>query len=137
MKHLLLFLSLAGTLALNAQDVYKARLRPVPVDATLARTTTGSGEVTATLTGTKLTLNGTFEGIQSNATAAHVHQGSRMGVRGNPILDVTVAKAKSGAISAALDLTPAQVESLKAGRLYIQIDAEKAPEGNLWGWLTK
>jgi hypothetical protein len=24
---------------------------------------------------------------------------------------------------------------LKAGRLYIQIDSEKGPEGHLWGWL--
>jgi hypothetical protein len=73
----------------------------------------------------------------SAATTAKIHQGSKMGVRGDAVLDLTVAKAASGAISGAVKLTPAQVDALKAGRLYIQIAAEKAPDGNLWGWFTK
>ncbi len=137
MKHLLLATLLASAFAAHAQEVYKARLRPVPVDGTLARTITGQADVTATLTGTKLAVSGKFEGIQSNATTVKIHQGVRMGVRGNPILDLTAAKAQSGAISGTVDLTPAQVEALKAGKLYIQLQAEKAPDGNLWGWLTK
>jgi hypothetical protein len=40
-------------------------------------------------------------------------------------------------VSATLDLTPQQIESLKKGRLYLQIDSEKAPDGNLWGWLLR
>jgi len=127
----------AACLTANAQETYKVRLRPVPVDNQTARTISGSGQATATLAGTKLTVAGTFEGLQSAATTAKVHQGSRMGVRGNPILDLTIEKAAAGKISGTLDLTPAQVEALKAGRLYIQIAAEKAPDGNLWGWLTK
>jgi hypothetical protein len=27
------------------------------------------------------------------------------------------------------------VEALKAGRFYIQLHSERAPDGNLWGWL--
>jgi len=34
-------------------------------------------------------------------------------------------------------LTPEQVQSLKKGQLYIQIYSEKAPDGNLWGWLLR
>ena len=63
------------------------------------------------------------------------------GVRGPAILDLTVAHAasgaNSGAVNASLDLTPQQIESLRKGRLYIQIDSEKAPDGNLWGWLLR
>ncbi len=36
-----------------------------------------------------------------------------------------------------LDLTPEQVQALHVGQLYIQISSEKAPEGNLWGWLLR
>ena len=59
------------------------------------------------------------------------------GVRGPAILDLTVPHQTSGAVSASIDLTPQQIESLKKGKLYIQIDSEKAPDGNLWGWLLR
>ena len=137
MRYILLAVLAAGSMVANAQDTYKVRLRPVPHDNATARTIAGSGQATATLVGTKLTVTGTFEGLSGAATVGKIHQGVRMGVRGNPILDLTVSKADKGSISGTLDLTPALVESLKAGRLYIQIAAEKAPEGNIWGWLAK
>ena len=33
------------------------------------------------------------------------------------------------------NLTAEQIESLKKGRFYVQLSSEKAPDGNLWGWL--
>jgi CHRD domain len=137
MKHLLLAALASLAITANAQDTYKVRLSPVPMDNAMARTMGGKGEATAILTGNTLTVNGTFEGLSGAATAAKIHQGARMGVRGNPILDLTIAKSPTGALAGAVDLSPAQVEALKAGKLYIQIAAEKAPEGNLWGWLAK
>jgi hypothetical protein len=32
-------------------------------------------------------------------------------------------------------LTKDQVDDLAAGRLYVQLHSQKAPDGNLWGWL--
>jgi hypothetical protein len=43
----------------------------------------------------------------------------------------------SGTITGSMDLTPAQVDALKAGKLYIQINSEGAPNGHLLGWLLK
>ena len=97
----------------------------------------GSGSFTATLTGNKLTIAGTFEGLKSNATAAHIHQGTAPGVRGPVLLNLEVTKAQSGQISGTFDLTPEQIENLHKGRLYVQIHSEKAPGGNLWGWIVK
>ena len=37
--------------------------------------------------------------------------------------------------SLTLDLTPLQVTDLEKGRFYVQLHSEKAPDGNLWGWL--
>jgi CHRD domain len=122
--------------AANAQAVksFRARLSAVPIDLTMAATIAGSGSVTATLNGNKLNINGTFDGLKSSATVARLHKGQR-GVRGEPILDLTVTKATSGTISANLDLTPQQVQDLQQMRLYVQLHSEKAPDGNLWGWL--
>src|SRR5262249_45425711 len=113
---------------------FRARLSPVPMDLTMAATIAGSGSVTATLNGNKLSITGTFDGLKSPATVARLHKGQR-GVRGEPILDLTVTKATSGTITASLDLTPQQVQDLQQMRLYVQLYSEKAQDGNLWGWL--
>jgi hypothetical protein len=88
----------------------------------------------ATLQGNKLTVSGTFEGMRSPATVAHLHRGPR-GIPGPPIFELTVTKAASGSVNGSLDLTPAQVEDLRNGRVYVQVHSEGAPEGNLRGWL--
>jgi len=135
----LLALSFACALSLGAQapETYKVRLSSVPVEAKTRADIAGIGSATATLQGAKLSITGSFEGLRSPALDAKVHQGPVTGVRGPAILDLTVAHAASGAVSASIDLTPQQIESLKKGRLYIQIDSEKAPDGNLWGWLLR
>ena len=132
-------LGLFCALALTAQspETYKVRLSPVPVEAKTRADIAGIGSATATLAGAKLSITGSFEGLRSPALDAKVHQGPVTGVRGPAIADLTVAHAASGMVSASVDLTPQQVEYLKKGRLYIQIDSEKAPDGNLWGWLLR
>ena len=119
----------------GAQQSFKVRLRPVPIEAATAANTTGAGEATAQLTGTKLTLRGNFAGLKGPATVARLHQGAVMGVRGPAIADVTVPKAATGDFSAEVTLTAAQVEGLRQGHVYLQIHSETAPDGNLWGWL--
>jgi len=59
------------------------------------------------------------------------------GVRGPVAFDLAVAKtdAASGTLSGTVDLTALQVADLDKGRLYVQVHSEKAPDGNLWGWL--
>ena len=49
--------------------------------------------------------------------------------------DLTATQATSGTISGSIELTKAQIDDLAAGRLYIQLHSQKAPDGNLWGWL--
>jgi hypothetical protein len=113
---------------------FRARLTPVPVESATASTITGSGVITATVEGTRLSLTGTFAGMKSAATIAQIHLGAR-GVRGPAEFDLTVEKAASGAISGTANLNRSQLDSLRKGWFYVQIHAEKAPDGNLWGWL--
>ena len=134
---LLAALVLTWTLAAHGQETFKTRLSPVPIDAQLAPTITGRGSVSAVLAGTKLNVTGSFEGMRSPATAAHLHQGKVTGVGGGVIHDLTVTKAMSGSISGSVDLTPAEAEALRKGLIYVQIHSEGAPDGNLRGWLLK
>ncbi len=118
---------------------YQTRLSPVPIDTAMMATIAGSGQVTATLTGTKLSISGTFEGLKSPATVARLHRAQK-GVRGPAVFDLVVANtpaasSMAGTLSATLDLTPTQVDDLGRERFYVQVHSEKAPEGNLWGWL--
>ncbi len=129
--------TLGATGALAQQELYKIRLTPVAADIAMRENIAGSGMGTATLVGTKLTLNGTFDGLKGDATAAHIQQGTATGVRGPEILALTVTKAMNGTLSGSFNLTMEQLEALRKGRLYVQINSEKAPEGNLWGWLLK
>ena len=119
----------------GAQQSFKVRLRPVPIEASTAANTTGAGEATAQISGTRLTLRGNFAGLKGPATVAHLHQGPVTGVRGPAIADVTVPSATNGQFNVEVTLTQAQVEGLRQGHVYLQIHSETAPDGNLWGWL--
>jgi hypothetical protein len=129
-----LFLSHPSNLQAQAAKTYRARLSPVPIDQAMMATIAGVGSATAVLTGTKLTVTGTFDGLKSPATIVQIHRGQR-GVRGPAILDLQATKGTSGQISGTVDLNQQQVQDLQNNRLYIQLHSEKAPDGNLWGWL--
>ena len=119
----------------QTSKTFRTRLSPVPIDLTMAATITGSGTVTAILAGSKLTFTGTFEGLATPATIAQVHKGPVAGVRGPVLFDLTVTHETSGTIAGSAELTAAQVADLDKRRLYVQVHSEKAPDGNLWGWL--
>ena len=113
------------------------RLATVPMDGGMRDAVAGTGAASAVLAGSKFTINGTFAGLRSPATVARLHNGLARGVRGPAVSDLVVSKGVSGTIGGTVDLTPEQVKSLQAGRMYIQISSEKAPEGNLWGWILR
>ena len=131
-----LVLSLLPAAAQN-QVRYKVRLAPVPMDIAMRSTVAGSGSATAILKGTSLTINGTFEGLRSSATAARLHQGPTMGLRGMPFADLMISKTTNGTITGSVALSPEQARALERGRVYLQISSERAPDGNLWGWFVR
>ncbi len=125
------------SLAAQSGETFKARLSPVPADARTRADLAGSGSASAVLTGTKLAITGSFDGLRAAATTASLHSAIGPGVRGPVIGDLTISKSTSGAISGSIELTPQQLTSLRKGGLYLQIYSDKAPDGVLWGWLLK
>ena len=134
MRAFVIALTLFAQAGAPPATTFRARLSPVPVETSTASRITGSGSVTATLDGNKLTIAGTFQGMKSPATLAQVHMGAR-GVRGPVEFDLTLDKSPSGNINGVITLTKVQIDTLRRGWYYIQIHAEQARDGNLWGWL--
>jgi hypothetical protein len=135
-----LVLSTGILLSAQGGDKFTARLGWVPISGVDRANVTGKGSVSATLAGPKLSITGAFDGLAAPATAARLHRGVVKGARGAAIGDLVITKATSGTITGAVDLTADQLESLKQGRLYVQVHSEKgvAPDGsNLWGWLLR
>jgi hypothetical protein len=128
-----------GVLAVAlGSDKFAARLGWVPTAG--ADRVSGKGTAAATLSGRALTLTGTCAGLVGPATVARLHEGIAKGARGKAVADLTVTKATSGTVAGSVTLSAEQLESLRQGRLYIQIHGDKglAPDGaNLWGWLLK
>ena len=121
---------------------FETELGPTPINSTTRTSVTGHGSVHAILNGTRLEIEGTFEGMSSPATDAHLMMGEGIAIPGPSIQDLTVLPSATGTVTASLTLSRAQAAALRQGRLYIQINSEKAPpgyswgpKGTLWGWL--
>lgn len=125
----------SGYAAAQDMNSLHGRLSPMPVTGATVNTITGQGQVTAKLNGSTLTISGSYEGMNSPATMAHIHLGPKA-IPGPVILRLDVSAGSSGTISGNLSLTPEQVSALHAENFYVQIHSETNPEGELRGWLT-
>jgi hypothetical protein len=117
---------------------YEAELDPTPFDATNRAVLIESiGNLTASLEGNTLTVKGTFSNFTSPATGGSFRIGLAKGVPGDAIGTLTVEHARQGAFSGTIKLNSAQMAALKREAIYVRIDSEKAPDGNVQGWLEE
>jgi CHRD domain len=117
-----------------AADKYQTDIGPTPKNGTEGGKVQGRGTILATLDGTKFTITGKFSGLSSAATDAHLQMGLVMGGTGPSIGDLTIPQAPDGSVSGTFNLTSDQVDALKNGKLYVMLNSQSAPKGNLWGW---
>ena len=125
----------AGSAA-HAQDGarFGGRLSIVPVDFATRPNVSGAGEAEAVLEDRTLTIAGTFEGLSSPATAAHLHR-APPARRGPPVFALEVTEAESGRVAGEVELDDAQIQALRRGGHYVQIGTRNNPEGEIRGWL--
>jgi len=117
-------------------ETYHARLSVVPLSVDMQANVAGLGQVTATLVGNKLTVTGDAKGLRSPATTIAIHRGPK-GIPGPAILMLEATHTTAPTISGTLELTPQQLADLRGEQFYVQLNSERAPEGNLRGWLLK
>jgi len=129
------FLGLLPGAGAAASSTFHVRLSPGPRLVGTRADRSGGGSITATLQGNTLTLQGSFSGLLAVPTGAHLHMGSLPGVRGPLIADLTISADTSGTVSGTVQLNAEQLAALRKGGLYVEIDSDKAPEGDLWGWI--
>lgn len=104
----------------------------VPAVATMA-----SGDVTATLTGLTLVVDGSFEGLMSDlveiaGSSAHIHQAAA-GANGAVVfsLDVASTDQRSGTLSGEFELTEQQRDDFLAGLYYVNVHTVDNGSGEL------
>jgi hypothetical protein len=125
-----------GTLSAQAAVAMRARLAPVPIDVAMQAIIAGLGEATGTLSASTLTVEGTYRGLVSPATSVRIYESARMGMRGTLVGELASGGATSGTFKGTVTLSREQAAAFGKGLLYVQLQSEKAPDGNLWGWLT-
>lgn len=128
----------SGLAQAQSPDTFTARLSAVPISVAQLSQAGGEAEATATLSRSRLSVTGLFEGLPAPATAARVHRGAATGVSGPAIAELDIAPARDGAFEGTVELNREQREALLAGHLYLQIHAALGvPPDNavLRGWL--
>jgi hypothetical protein len=114
---------------------FETRLSPSPLTDGTRINITGEGKALVQWDGNILSVSGDFQGLATDATTAALYAGLGIGVPGPKVFDVSLTPGTSGTIWGSLQLTRKQVGELRAGHFYVQINSQKAPDGNLTGWL--
>jgi hypothetical protein len=132
-----LMMLLLSSTVMAASGEYQVSLGPVARTNATRLIAVGRGAVKVSFEGTQLSIDGTFGGLISPATEAHLCQGAGIGVPGTCGPALTVSQNTSGTVTGKIALSTEQQKALRAGQLYIQIDSARAPApaGNLWGWI--
>ena len=82
-------------------------------------------------------MEGSYQGLVTPATTVRVYESARLGMRGTLVGEFPSGGGTAGTLQGHGDRSRAtQAAAFGKGLLYVQIQSEKAPDGNLWGWLT-
>ena len=127
-------LAAAGLLVANAAQAATEKFAATLSGAqeVPANTTTGKGEVEATLdTTTKaLSYHVTFSGLTGPAMAAHFHGPAAPGANGPPVVPIAHPMSPTNGMAT---LTDAQVANLEAGKWYFNLHTAANPGGEIRG----
>ena len=135
---LLVLCSLVGPLAevsrTQSSQQFSGRLSVLPVNPVTVNSMSGEGYVIGTLDDMALMITGTFTGLSSPATAAHIHQ-APPARRGQARFTLEVTTSTSGTIAGSVVLSADQIELLHSRSYYVQVHTENNPDGEIRGWL--
>lgn len=125
--------------AMQAQTTYKAFLSGY--NETTPNASSATGEITLTLDGTQLTVEGSFSGLESDYNTnvgSHIHAGAAgtdggVAISLDPSLDADNRGGTYQASNNTFTLTADQVSAMEAGNLYVNIHSVDIPSGEIRG----
>lgn len=126
---------------------FSGTLEPITDDQGESAAGTGTGFLYSVLDyypeGPKLMVNGTFEGMSSPATVAHLHRATNgpddpAGPTPGPkVFDLVVSEGTAGTLNGSFWISEEQAEELREGWYYVQVHSQENPVGALRGWLVQ
>jgi hypothetical protein len=94
-------------------------------------TATGSATLTVDPATGSVSVTGSYTGLSSMATAAHLHGPAPTTSNAPVIVPLDVSGGLSGTIAGGGTLSPTQVTDLKAGQVYINVHSSIYPDGEI------
>ena len=88
---------------------------------TTPSTASGQANITLNTATGAVTVDGSFSGLTSAATASHIHGPAAAGAVANPIVVLVATAATSGTVTGSGTLTPDQVTAMLGGMTYINV----------------
>jgi hypothetical protein len=119
--------TITSTVGLNAAQ-------EVPPPA-VPSTGTGMATVTIDATTRAISVSGTYSGLTSNQTLAHIHSGA-FGVSGGVLINLSGTGGTTGSFSGTGVLTSGQFNTLLAGDLYLNLHTAMNGPGELRGQIV-
>lgn len=92
---------------------------------------TGSVVVTLNRSNGSVTVTGTFSGLSSNATAAHIHGPAAPGTSAPVIVPLQVPSATSGAVTGTGTMDATHMNDMVTGMTYVNIHSTNYPDGEI------
>lgn len=131
----IIFVVSLGVASLMAQQVFVANLSGAQeTPAAVSTGAKGACKVVLNAAQTQISLNCTYSGLLSNATAAHIHGNGIVGVSAPVLFNLGTVSGTSGTITAdAINLTAAQVADMRTNKLYVNIHTTNNPGGEIRG----
>ena len=96
-----------------------------------ASTATGTVTVTLNKTNGNVTVVGTFSGLSSPATMAHIHGPAAVGAPGPAIVTLTVTSSQSGTVTGSGTMDTTHMNDMLAGMTFVNIHSTMFPEGEI------
>ncbi|HYC45978.1 MAG TPA: CHRD domain-containing protein [Burkholderiales bacterium] len=118
---------LAGCAGMGGSDGVSLRLTGAEEVPPVSTSASGSGTVRVSDDGA---VSGNFKTQGASFTAAHIHEGAK-GANGPVIIPLQKVNDTEWTVPAGAKLTPAQMQSYKQGRLYVNFHSAKFKGGEI------
>jgi hypothetical protein len=147
MKTLISLITLVASLAVAQAQSYIANI-DVAQEVPTGGGRSGSGVLNLSLSGTTMTVNGSFSGLSANSSLAHIHGPAAVGVSTSPIynfgtLGLITLGGTSGTMSGSFNIAPIgaytvaqQLADLNNSLWYFNIHSTTFGGGEIRGQIT-